>query len=158
MDRVPEAAGPQSLREAGVNGPLWVASSSPTALPRIVLPSLNSPWDEPRRPGRKYSFIVFTRITATAGEDLRAEVAEVLERVAPDVTSEVRIDDRGVYSEDTNVSKQKRLIVTILEDKRDFMDVAMGNIERGPLGELTLASVIEAVLETHEIPVLLVPI
>jgi len=95
---------------------------------------------------------------ATAGEDLRAEVAEVLERVAPDVTSEVRIDDRGVYSEDTNVSKQKRLIVTILEDKRDFMDVAMGNIERGPLGELTLASVTEAVLETHEILVLLIPI
>lgn len=89
---------------------------------------------------------------------IRTEVDEVVQRVAPGVQYEVRIDDHGVYSEDTNVSNQKRLIDAILEDDREYAYVVMGNIERGTIEELTLSSMTEAVLETHDIPVMLVPV
>lgn len=91
-------------------------------------------------------------------DEIREEVAAVIERLAPDVQYEVRIDDHGVYSEDTNVSKQKRLIDAIMEDEREYAYVVMGNIERGTIEELTLSSMTEAVLETHAIPVMLVPV
>ena len=89
---------------------------------------------------------------------IRDEVAGVIDRVAPDIQYEVRIDDHGVYSEDTNVSKQKRLIDAIMEDDREYAYVVMGNIERGTIEELTLSSMTEAVLGIHDIPVMLVPV
>ncbi len=93
-----------------------------------------------------------------SAEAIRQEVAGIIDRLAPNVQYEVRIDDHGVYSEDTNVSKQKRLIDAILEDDREYAYVVMGNIERGTIEELTLSSMTEAVLGTHDIPVMLVPV
>lgn len=93
-----------------------------------------------------------------SADEIREEVAAIIERLGPDVQYEVRIDDHGVYSEDTNVSKQKRLIDAIMEDDREYAYVVMGNIERGTIEELTLSSMTEAVLGTHDIPVMLVPV
>ncbi|MFB6359969.1 MAG: universal stress protein [Halobacteriales archaeon] len=93
-----------------------------------------------------------------SADAIRKEVGEIIERFAADVQYEVRIDDHGVYSEDTNVSNQKRLVDAILEDDQEYAYVVMGNIERGTIEELTLSSMTEAVLETHDIPVMLVPV
>lgn len=93
-----------------------------------------------------------------SADAVREEVASVVDRVAPEVPYDVRIDDRGVYSDASNVSRQKRLIDAILEDGREYAYVVMGNIERGAIEELTLSSMTEAVLETHAIPVMLVPV
>lgn len=89
---------------------------------------------------------------------IREEVATTVERVAPDVAFEVRLDDRGVYSDESNVSTRKRLIDAILADGAEYDYVVMGNVEHGAIEELTLSSVTEAVLDTHAIPVLLVPV
>lgn len=93
-----------------------------------------------------------------SADQVRAEVAAVVDRVAPEVPYDVRIDDRGVYSDESNVSKQKRLTDAILEDGREYEYVVMGNVERGAIEGLTLASMTEAVLGTHAVPVLLVPV
>lgn len=89
---------------------------------------------------------------------IREEVAATVERVAPDVAYEVRLDDRGVYSDESNVSTRKRLIDAILEDGAEYDYVVMGNVEHGAIEELTLSSMTEAVIDTHAIPVLLVPV
>ena len=91
-------------------------------------------------------------------EAIRTEVAETVERVAPDVAYEVRLDDRGVYSDESNVSTRKRLVDAILEDGREYAYVVMGNVEHGAIEELTLSSTTEAVLDSHAVPVLLVPV
>lgn len=95
---------------------------------------------------------------AVEPEAVREEVAAVVERVAPDVPYEVRLDDRGVYSDESNVSTRKRLVDAILEDGREYAYVVMGNVEHGALEELALPSTAEAVLDTHAVPVLLVPV
>lgn len=90
-------------------------------------------------------------------QQIRGEIDSTVERVAPQVTYEVQIDSKEVHTDAGNVSKQKRLTNAILQDPRDFVYVIMGNIERGIIEEITLSSMTEAVLETHEVPVLLVP-
>lgn len=89
--------------------------------------------------------------------DLRAEVQEVVERVAPDVPLEVDLNVRE-GSESANVSKQKRLVDAIVESGREFEYVVMGEVERGAIEGVVLPSMTGAVLDTHEIPVLLVPV
>lgn len=88
--------------------------------------------------------------------DLRAEVREMVERVAPDVPLEVDLNVRE-NSESANVSKQKRLVDAIVESGREFEYVVMGEIEHGRIEGFSLPSMTQAVLDTHEIPVLLVP-
>ena len=41
---------------------------------------------------------------------------------------------------------------------RDYEYVVMGNIEQGLIEEFLLSSMSEAVLDTHKIPVMLVPV
>ncbi|MFT4923152.1 MAG: nucleotide-binding universal stress UspA family protein [Haloarculaceae archaeon] len=61
-------------------------------------------------------------------------------------------------SDRTNISKQKRLADVLLETDREFEYIVMGNVDRGSVERLVLPSMTEAVIGTHEIPVLLVPV
>lgn len=92
------------------------------------------------------------------GDDVSEEVARVVGRTAPEVAYEIRIDAREGYSDQTNVSKQKPLVDTLLDSDRDFEYAVMGNRERSPLDELVIPSMTETVLETRAIPVVLVPV
>lgn len=89
--------------------------------------------------------------------DLRAEVQEVVERVAPGVPLEVDLNV-SESSESGNVSKQKRLTDAIVEGGREFEYAVMGEVEHGTIEGFVLPSMTKAVLDTHEIPVLLVPV
>ncbi|MDZ7702532.1 MAG: universal stress protein [Halobacteriales archaeon] len=126
-------------------------------------------------PGERSAVLEFAlERAAAAGDDLlvhhviesetaepdaiREEIAATVERVAPDVAYEVRLDDRGVYSDESNVSARKRLIDAILEDGVEYSYVVMGNVEHGAIEELSLSSMTEAVIDAHAIPVLLVPV
>ncbi|MFB6266266.1 MAG: universal stress protein [Halodesulfurarchaeum sp.] len=88
----------------------------------------------------------------------REEIAGVIERTDPTVTADVRINTRSEPSDLTNVSKRALLTEAILESDRNFEYVVMGDVERDTLEGLAHASMTEAVLETHAIPVLLVPV
>lgn len=94
-------------------------------------------------------------------ERLRAEIEEVMRRTAPDVDFEVSIGgldtQEGEY-ERSPVSKRKQLLDTITAAERDYEYVVMGNIDEGPIEELILSSMSEAVLDTRRIPVMLVPV
>ena len=89
---------------------------------------------------------------------LEEEVRATVDRVDPEIPVEVDLnaetDDTGA----TEVSKQKRLTDAILEGHREFEYVVMGEIEHGRIEEFVLPSLTEAVLDTHRIPVLLVPV
>jgi nucleotide-binding universal stress UspA family protein len=89
---------------------------------------------------------------------IREEIDLVVQRIAPDLPVEVRINTRDEMSDQTNISAQKRLVDAILEPDRDYEYVVMGDIERGSIEGLAHASLTEAVLKTHAIPVLLVPV
>jgi len=89
---------------------------------------------------------------------IREEIDRVVQRIAPDLAVEVRIDTRDEISDETNVSERKRLIDAVLAPDRDYEYVVMGDIERGSIEGLAHASLTEAVLRTHAIPVLLVPV
>jgi nucleotide-binding universal stress UspA family protein len=88
---------------------------------------------------------------------VREEVATVIERIAPDVDIEVNVAVNGEYSDRSNVSKRKRLLDVITRSGREFEYAVMGNVERGPVENLVLPSMTEAVLESQSIPVVLVP-
>lgn len=89
---------------------------------------------------------------------IRDEIESVIQRTAPDVTFEVKIDTRGEFSDRTNVSEEKLLTDAILESDRDYEYVVMGHGEHDFLDDLIHASMTETVLETHAIPVMLVPV
>jgi nucleotide-binding universal stress UspA family protein len=89
--------------------------------------------------------------------DLRTEVRDVVERVAPGIPLEVDLNVRE-DSESANVSKQKRLTDAIVGGGREFEYVVMGEVEHGAIEGLVLPSMTEAVLDTHAVPVLLVPV
>lgn len=95
---------------------------------------------------------------AESAQQLREEIATVVQRIAPQLTFEVQIDSPGEFSDLTNVSTGKRLTDAILETDRDYEYVVMGDVERGSLEEFAHASATEAVLETHAVPVMLVPV
>lgn len=88
----------------------------------------------------------------------REEIDEVVQRIAPDLAVEVRIDTRDEVSDQTNISVQKLLMDAVLASDRDYEYVVMGDIERGSIEGLSHASLTKALLETHAIPVLLVPV
>lgn len=97
------------------------------------------------------------------GEDdpvdaVESEARSTVEAIAPDLDMEVRVDGREEVSDATNVSAQKRLVDAILEDVDAYEYVVMGVVERGPVDDLVHASMTEAVLRTHALPVLLVPV
>ncbi|QLC35013.1 universal stress protein (plasmid) [Halarchaeum sp. CBA1220] len=89
---------------------------------------------------------------------LRTEAEEVLARVAPGVTADVAVEERESFSDDTNVSPQKRLTDAVLESGREYEYVVMGAVERTAVEGVTHASMTKAVLETRAVPVLLVPV
>lgn len=89
---------------------------------------------------------------------IREEIETVIRSTAPEVTVEVELDFRDEFSDLTNVSKRKRLTNAILESDRDYEYVVMGGIERDPVEGLVHASMTEAVLELHAVPVMLVPV
>jgi len=86
------------------------------------------------------------------------EIDQVVQRIAPDLAVEVQIDTRDEVSDQTNVSVQKLLIDAVLASERDYEYVVMGDVERSSIEGLSHASLTEAVLETHAVPVLLVPV
>lgn len=90
--------------------------------------------------------------------EIREEIDAAMERTAPAVTYEVEIETEEEYSDQTNVSEQKRLTDALLRDDRDYEYAVMGDVERGSIEEFTHGSMTKAVLKTHAIPVLLVPI
>lgn len=96
-------------------------------------------------------------LAGDATDEVRAEIAAVLDRTAPDVTVEIAVDDRDRASDATNVSPTKRLVDAVLDADREFEYVVMGHVDRGTLERLTVPSMTEAVLETRSIPVVLVP-
>ncbi|MFB6353863.1 MAG: universal stress protein [Halobacteriales archaeon] len=89
---------------------------------------------------------------------LRAEVDAVVADVAPDLEATVRVDPRDPVTDETNVSPAKRLVDAVLEEADDLEYVVMGDVERGSIDGLVHASMTEAVLDTHAVPVLLVPV
>lgn len=91
-------------------------------------------------------------------QQFRDEIESVIQRTAPDVTFEVKIDTRGEFSDRTNVSEEKLLTDAILDSGRDYEYVVMGDRKHDLLGDLIHASMTETVLETHAIPVMLVPV
>lgn len=93
-----------------------------------------------------------------SAQQIREEIERVIENTVPEVTYEIKINRRGEASDQTNVSIQKRLVDAILESDTDYEYVVMGNIERSAVEGFTHASMTQAVLETHTIPVLLVPV
>jgi nucleotide-binding universal stress UspA family protein len=97
----------------------------------------------------------------SAGENrdaVEAEIRRLLDAQAPDVPAEIVVESPAEESDRTNVSRQKRLVDAVLADDREFAYVVMGEIEHGPIESITLASMTEAVLEAHEVPVVLVPV
>jgi len=90
--------------------------------------------------------------------DLETEVRTTVDRVDPDIQVEVDLNVETGDAEAAEVSKQERLTDAILEGHREFEYVVMGEIEHGRIEEVVLPSLTEAVLDTHRIPVLLVPV
>lgn len=91
-------------------------------------------------------------------QEIREEIETVVEKSVPEITYSVEIDTRDEVSDQTNVSKQKRLTDALLDSDREFEYVVMGDIQRTSLEGLTHASMTRAVLELHSFPVLLVPV
>ncbi|QLG27160.1 universal stress protein [Halorarum halophilum] len=91
-------------------------------------------------------------------QQIRDEIETVIRRTAPDLTFEVEIDTRGGFSDRTNVSEEKLLTDAILDSDRDYEFVVMGDREHDFLDDLMHSSMTETVLETHAIPVMLVPV
>ncbi|MFB6135076.1 MAG: universal stress protein [Halanaeroarchaeum sp.] len=105
--------------------------------------------------------VLVYHVQETEGESadrIREDVDQVVETTAPEVPVDVHVQTREEVSDLTNVSKQKRLTDAILEADREFAYVVMGDVQRDSLDRLTHASTTEAVLDTHAIPVLLVPV
>ncbi|MFB6301158.1 MAG: universal stress protein [Halobacteriales archaeon] len=96
--------------------------------------------------------------TTESVQSVREEIEAVVQRTDPHIVYEIEIDTRDEVSDRTNVSRQKRLVDAIHSGDREYEYVVMGDIERGSIEELTHSSMTEAVLETHTVPVLLVPI
>jgi nucleotide-binding universal stress UspA family protein len=90
--------------------------------------------------------------------DLEAEVRTTVDRVDPDIPLELDLNVETDDAEAADVSKQTRLTDAILESGREFEYVVMGEVEQGRIEELVLPSMTEAVLNTHRVPVLLVPV
>lgn len=89
---------------------------------------------------------------------IREEIETVVQQVEPYIiydTEIVRLD--GKFGK-TGKSKQEHLLRAIFGTDREFVYVVMGEIERGPIAEITHSSMTKAVLSEHSIPVLLVPI
>jgi len=93
--------------------------------------------------------------TADAVADVREEAETVIEGTAPQVPFTVHINTPDGMS---SLPKSKRLLDAILETDPDYEYVVMGDIERGSLETLTHDSLTEAILQTHSIPVMLVPV
>lgn len=93
--------------------------------------------------------------TADSAERVREETESVVQGTAPGIAFTVHINTPDDVS---RVSKRKRLTDAILESDREYEYVVMANIERASLQDFTHDSMTEAVLETHEIPVMLVPV
>lgn len=89
---------------------------------------------------------------------LRSEAEEVLARVAPGVAADIAVEERESFSDDTNVSPQKRLTDAVLESGREYEYVVMGAVERTAVEGISHPSMTKAVLETHAVPVALVPV
>jgi nucleotide-binding universal stress UspA family protein len=95
-------------------------------------------------------------VQETADDDperIRREVDEALAGREVDYRVQVNTHE---FTERSNVSKQKRLVDAALGG--DYEYAVMGNIERGRIEGWTLTSMSKAVLETHGVPVLLVPV
>lgn len=96
-----------------------------------------------------------------SSHQVRTEIEQTIQQAEPDVEFEVVIEDLETVQdkfEQSNVSKQKQLADTIESSDRDYEYIIMGDIERGPIEEFFLSSMSEAVLDTHALPVMLVPI
>ena len=91
-------------------------------------------------------------------EAVEAAARETVAAVAPGVEMTVHVAARGEVSDETNVSPQKRLVDAVLEDADAWEYVVMGDVERGTVDEFVHASMTEAVLAAHAVPVLLVPV
>lgn len=92
---------------------------------------------------------------------IRTGVEEVIRRTAPEIDFEVligRLETQEGGYERSKVSKQRQLLDMITANNRDYEYVVMGNVEQGLVEEFLLSSMSEAVLDTHKIPVMLVPI
>ncbi|MFC7141181.1 universal stress protein [Halosimplex aquaticum] len=89
---------------------------------------------------------------------VRTEIESVLERVGAEVPVEITVETGKGESDQTNVSAQKRLTDAIVDADREFVYVVMGDVEHSAVESFVLPSMTEAVLETREVPVLLVPV
>ena len=95
---------------------------------------------------------------AESVEQIRDEIETVIQRTAPDITFEVKIQGRAEFSDQTNIAEEKLLTDAILESDRDYEYVVMGDREHDFVDDLMHTSMTEAVLKTHAIPVMLVPV
>lgn len=90
------------------------------------------------------------------GDEDGPVTTETIDDVLDGIDVEYVLENLGFETGDAaNVSVAKRLIDHVLSD--DYAYVVMGNKSKGALEEMLVGSVTEAVLETHAIPVMLVP-
>lgn len=90
--------------------------------------------------------------------EIRAEVEAVVQQKAPSLIYDIEIDRPEDHSKRAGSSRQELLLSAIFETDRDFAYVVMGEIQRGPIEDITHSSMTTAVLNEHSIPVLLVPL
>lgn len=91
-------------------------------------------------------------------QQISDEIETVIQQTAPDITFEVDIETRDGFSERTNISEEKHVLDAIHDRDSDYEFVVMGHRKQGFLDELSHPSMTETVLESHTIPVLLVPL
>lgn len=91
-------------------------------------------------------------------EAVRTEIGEVLADTAPSVDAEIGIETRETPSDETNIATRKLVTDALFESDREFEYAVVGDIERGSIGEAMHASLTQAILNYHAIPVMLVPI
>jgi nucleotide-binding universal stress UspA family protein len=97
----------------------------------------------------------------TSPDQIQAEIEQTIQQTNSAVEFEIAIEDLGTVQEkfeQSTISKQKQLADMIDSPDRDYEYIVMGNIERGPIEGFFLSSMSEAVLNTHALPVMLVPI
>lgn len=93
--------------------------------------------------------------------EIRTEIEQTIQQAESGVEFEVAINNLNAVEkniEQSNDPKQKQLADMIESSDREYEYIVMGNIERGPIEGFFLSSMSEAVLNTHALPTMLVPI
>lgn len=93
-----------------------------------------------------------------SASEVREEIESVVQGADSFLVYDIEIDRVENRSSETVRSKQELLHRAIFETDRDYEYAVMGQIERGPIEDITHPSMTKAVLDKRSIPVMLVPL